>query len=181
MFPIASWYTGRAFVPAEKGGQPKDFALGVMQYPVLNGSKCPECKTLAVGGSYVIYSKSKNKECAGNMLNSMASMENGNLWMEGVLLQTGIKTDASRIKSIYAPYFKELQQRNADVKYFIGTPLHSLKGKCADTFSQVLNRALPGGLVTVNEAAAQMDAACKASDRRPARPCARPGGFSPCV
>lgn len=163
MFPIASWYTGRAFVPADKGGQPKDFALGMMQYPVLNGSKCPECKTLAVGGSYVIYSKSKNKECAGKMLNSMASMENGNLWMEGVLLQTGIKTDASRIKSIYAPYFKELQQRNADVKYFIGTPLHFLKGKCADTFSQVLNRALPGGLVTVNEAAAQMDAACKAS------------------
>jgi len=162
MFPIASWYTGRAFVPADKGGQPKDFALGVTKYPVPNGSKCPECKTLAVGGSYVMYSRSKNKECAGKMLNSLATVENGNKWMEGVLLQTGVKTDPARIQSIYAPYFKELQERSQGAKFFIGTPLHYMSGKCGDTFAQVLNRAFPGGLVSVKDAAAQMDAACKA-------------------
>ena len=163
MFPIASWYTGRAFVPADKGGQPKDFPLGIMKYPVVDGSACPECKTLAVGGSYVMYSRSKNKECAGKMLSSMASVENGNKWMEGVLLQTGVKTDPSRIQSIYAPYFKELQERSQGARFFIGTPLHYMSGKCGDTFSQVLNRAFPGGLISVNDAATQMDAACKAS------------------
>jgi multiple sugar transport system substrate-binding protein len=163
MFPIASWYTGRAFVSPDKGGQPKDFALGLMKYPVLDGSKCPECKTLAVGGSYVMYSRSKNKDCAGKMLNSLATVENGNKWMEGVLLQTGVKTDPSRITSIYAPYFKELQERSAGAKYFIGTPLHYMSGKCGDTFAQVLNRAFPGGLVSVSDAATQMDAACKAT------------------
>jgi multiple sugar transport system substrate-binding protein len=163
MFPIASWYTGRAFVAPEKGGQPKDFALGLMKYPAMDGSKCPECKTLAVGGSYVMYARSKNKECAGKMLSSLATVENGNKWMESVLLQTGVRTDPSRITSIYAPYFKELQERGAGARYFIGTPLHYMSGKCGDTFAQVLNRAFPGGLVSVNDAAAQMDAACKAS------------------
>ena len=162
MFPIASWYTGRAFVPPDKGGQPKDFPLGIMQYPAPNGAKCPECKTLAVGGSYVMYSRGKNKECAGKLLNSMATVENGNKWMQGVLLQTGIRTDPSRIQSIHAPYFRELQERNAKATYFIGTPLHYMAGKCADAFSQVLNRAFPGGQVSVGEAATQMDAACKA-------------------
>jgi multiple sugar transport system substrate-binding protein len=163
MFPIASWYTGRAFVSPEKGGQPKDFPLGLMKYPAVDGAKCPECKTLAVGGSYVMYARSKNKECAGKMLSSLASVENGNKWMEGVLLQTGVKTDPSRIKSIYAPYFKELQERSQGAKFFVGTPLHYMSGKCGDTFSQVLNRAFPGGLIGVDDAATQMDAACKAS------------------
>jgi len=163
MFPIASWYTGRAFVDPAKGGQPAGFPLGLLKYPVPGGAKCPECKTLAVGGSYVMYSKSKNKECAGKLLSSFANVEAGNRWMEGVLLQTGIKTDPSRIKSIYAPYFKELQERSAGAKFFIGTPLQYMSGKCADTFSQVLNRAFPGGLITVQDAASQMDAACKAS------------------
>ncbi|HEX7466500.1 MAG TPA: hypothetical protein VF309_07660, partial [Usitatibacter sp.] len=162
MFPIASWYTGRAFVPQDKGGQPKDFPLGIMQYPVPNGAKCPECKTLAVGGSYVMYSRGKNKECAGRMLNSMATVDNGNKWMQAVLLQTGVRTDPSKIQSIYAPYFRELQERNAKAKYFIGTPLQYMGGKCADAFTQVLNRAFPGGQMGVEDAAAQMDAACKA-------------------
>jgi multiple sugar transport system substrate-binding protein len=163
MFPIASWYTGRAFVDPAKGGQPAGFALGLLKYPVMNGSKCPECKTLAVGGSYVMYSKSKNKECAGKLLSSFANVEVGNKWMETVLLQTGIKTDPARIKSIHAPYFKELQERGVGAKLFIGTPLQHLSGKCADTFTQVLNRAFPAGLISVKDAAAQMDAACKAS------------------
>ncbi|APV48586.1 ABC transporter substrate-binding protein [Betaproteobacteria bacterium GR16-43] len=162
MFPIASWYTGRAFVPPDKGGQPKDFPLGIMQYPAPTGAKCPECKTLAVGGSYVMYSRGKNKECAGKLLNSMATVENGNKWMQGVLLQTGVRTDPAKIQSIYAPYFRELQERNAQAKYFIGTPLHYMAGKCADAFSQVLNRAFPSGQMSVGDAAGQMDAACKA-------------------
>lgn len=162
MFPIASWYTGRAFVPADKGGQPQGFQLGLMKFPAMAGAKCPECKTLAVGGSYVMYSRSKNKECAGKLLNSIATVENGNNWMESVLLQTGVRTDPSRVQSIHAQYFKELQERSAGAKFFIGTPLHFMSGKCGETFSQVLNRAFPAGLISVKDAAAQMDAACKA-------------------
>lgn len=163
MFPIGSWYTGRAFVPPEKGGQPERFALGIMKFPAVDGGKCPECKTLAVGGSYVLYSRSKNKECAGKLLNYMGSAESGNRWMEQVLLQTGIKTDPSRMTGIHAVYFKELQQMSQGAQFFIGTPLHYMTGKCADAFSQVLNRAFPGGQMSVDDAASAMDNACKAS------------------
>jgi multiple sugar transport system substrate-binding protein len=163
MFPIASWYTGRAFVPPESGGQPPGFPLGLMQYPVMDNSDCPECKTLAVGGSYVMYSRSRNKECAGALLNSFVNIESGNQWMESVLLQTGIRTDPSRISGINAPYFRELQQRSEGARFFIGTPLQYMTGRCADTFQQVLNRALPGGQISPQDAAAQMDAACAAA------------------
>src|SRR5206468_1310697 len=35
MFPVGSWYTGRAFVPPDKGGQPKDFELGMLNNPLM--------------------------------------------------------------------------------------------------------------------------------------------------
>ena len=150
-FPIASWYTGRAFVPPDKGGQPQEFPARHHAVPrAMDGGACPECKTLAVGGSYVMYSKSKNKDCAGKLLNSMATVENGNKWMEEVLLQTGIKTDPSRIQSIYAPYFKELQERSEGAKFFIGTPLHYMTRQVRRHLLAGAEQRLSGGLISVD-------------------------------
>jgi multiple sugar transport system substrate-binding protein len=159
-FPIASWYSGRAFAKPEDGGQPANFPLGIMQYPAMDDGKCPECKTLAVGGSFSMFSKSPHKKCAGEMLRSMATVENGTKWMEMVALQTGIKSDPSKIKSEHAAYFQDLSARDKGAKYFFGVPLLYYHGKCAETFSQVMNAAFPEGLVSVKEAADQMDAAC---------------------
>ncbi len=72
-FPDPSWFTGRAFAAPEKGGMPAGFSLGIMQFPAMDKGACPQCKTLAIGGSFVMYSKSKNKECAGALLKSMAT------------------------------------------------------------------------------------------------------------
>jgi multiple sugar transport system substrate-binding protein len=83
--------------------------------------------------------------------------------MEQVLLRTGIRTDPSRISGINAPYFRELQARSEGARFFIGTPLHYMTSRCADTFQQVLNRALPSGQIMPQDAAAQMDAACTAA------------------
>jgi multiple sugar transport system substrate-binding protein len=162
-FPDPSWFTGRAFAPPESGGMPKDFALGIMQFPAVDGAKCPECKTLAIGGSFVMYSKSKHKECAGALLNSMANVENGTKWLEQVSLQSGLKSDSSKIKSAHADYFAELNTRNKNAKYFFGTPLLHYRAKCAETYTQVMNNAFPAGLISVNEAADKMDAACHKS------------------
>jgi multiple sugar transport system substrate-binding protein len=160
-FPDPSWFTGRAFAPAESGGMPANFPLGIMQFPAMDNGKCPTCKTLAVAGSFVMYSRGKNKECAGALLNSMAGVENGTKWMEGVSLQTGLKSDPSKIKSSRADYFAELNARNKDVTYFFGTPLLYYRAKCADTYTQVMNNAFPAGLIGVSEAADKMDAACR--------------------
>lgn len=159
-FPDPSWFTGRAFAPPESGGMPTDFPLGIMQFPAMDKGACPTCKTLAVAGSYVMYSKSKNKDCAGALLKSMATIENGTKWMEQVSLQTGLKSDPAKIKSPREAYFKELNARNEGVDYFFGTPLFHYRAKCAETFTQVMNSAFPAGLISVRDAAEKMDAAC---------------------
>jgi multiple sugar transport system substrate-binding protein len=160
IFPDPSWYTGRAFAKPEDGGQPADFPLGIMQYPAMDNGACPTCKTLAVGGSFSMFSKSPHKECAGAMLRSMATVENGTKWMEMVALQTGIKSDPNKIDSPHADYFKDLNARDKNAKYFFGVPLLYYRGKCAETYSQVMNAAFPEGLIGVKDAADQMDAAC---------------------
>jgi multiple sugar transport system substrate-binding protein len=160
-FPDASWYTGRAFAPPDAGGQPANFPLGIMQAPAMTNGACPTCKTLSVGGSFVMYSRSKNKECAGALLKSMATVENGTKWVEQVSLQSGIRSDTSKIHSSHAAYFQELNQRDEGETFFLGTPLLHLRGKCAETFTQVMNTALPAGLISVDDATTQMDQACK--------------------
>ncbi|MBN8943782.1 MAG: extracellular solute-binding protein [Rhizobiales bacterium] len=159
-FPVASWFTGRAFAAPENGGMPANFSLGIMQFPAMDQGNCPECKTLAIGGSFVMFSRSRHKECAGALLRSMATVENGTRWMEQVSLQTGLRSDPSRINSPRASYFTELNERNRGARYFFGTPLFHYRARCAETFTQVLNNAFPAGLIGVQEAAEKMDAAC---------------------
>jgi multiple sugar transport system substrate-binding protein len=93
----------------------------------------------------------------------MANVENGTKWMEMVSLQTGLKSDSTKINSPHASYFKELAERNAGAKYFFGTPLFYYRGKCADSYAQVMNNAFPAGLISVKDAAEKMDAACHKS------------------
>lgn len=160
-FPDPSWFTGRAFASPESGGMPANFPLGIMQFPAMDDGKCPTCKTLAVAGSFVMYARSKHKDCAGALLGSMAGVENGTKWMEQVSLQTGLKSDPSKIKSVHAAYFAELNARDKDVTYFFGTPLLYYRAKCAETYTQVMNNAFPAGLISVKDAADKMDAACQ--------------------
>jgi len=160
-FTIASWYSGRAFATPDKGGQPAGFPLGIMQAPAMTDGVCPACKTLSVGGSFVMFSRSKNKACAGALLKSMATVENGTKWVEQVALQSGIRSDTSKIQSAHADYFKELNERDTGETFFLGTPLLHLRGGCAETFTQVMNVALPAGLIGVADAATKMDQACR--------------------
>ncbi|MFI5342310.1 MAG: ABC transporter substrate-binding protein [Candidatus Methylomirabilales bacterium] len=160
MFPMSSWYTGRAFVPPDKGGQPENFPLGIMQFPAMDGGACNQCKTLAVGSSFAINAATKHPQLAAAMLNEMATPEMGTLWLSTIYLQTAIKSDPTKVTGKYAGYFRELAERNQDAEYFIGLPRHILRGQCLDTFAQVMNTAFPGGLLSVDKAVDLMDQAC---------------------
>ena len=160
MFPMGSFYTGRAFVPPDKGGQPENFPLGIMSMPAMDGGACNNCKTLAVGGSFSINAASKNPKLAAGLLNEMATPEMGNLWLTTILLQTGIKSDPSKVTGKYAPYFQELAERNRGAEYFIGIPIDHLKGQCRESFVQVMNTAFPGGLLSVDKAVEMMNQGC---------------------
>lgn len=160
MLPMGSWYTGRAFVPVDKGGQPPDFPLGIMQFPAMDQGACPKCKTSDIGASFAINAASKQKELAAKYLNAMSTPEMGKRWIETIYLQTAVKTDVSSFSGPYASYFKELMARQQGAEYFIGMPIDIVKGQCKDTFVQVMNSAFPGGLLTVDKAVTMMNQGC---------------------
>ena len=60
----------------------------------------------------------------------------------------------------YAEYFRELLDRNKDAQYFVGIPRDHIQGKCKDVFTQVLNNAFPGSLLTVDAAVDMLNQGC---------------------
>ncbi len=161
MFLMGSFYPSRAFNPPDKGGQPPDFQLGIMQYPALDNAACNECKSITIGGSYVVNAATKEPTLAIEFLNTMATPEMGNKWLETVLVQTGIKADPSKIKGPYAQYFRDLADANKGKKYYLNLPQGVLRGKAKEVFAQVVNHAFPAGLIGVDEVVKQMNASFK--------------------
>lgn len=156
-FLNGSWYTSRAFNPPDKGGQPKDFPLGIMKFPSVPGAVCNECRSIAVGGSYVGNAATKNPKEVLAFLNSFLSAEVGNKWLDKVQVQTGIKGDPSKLTGPQAAdYFKMIAQTNAGAKYYFGIPVQVLTGKPKEVFTQVMNNALPAGSISVEDAVKQM-------------------------
>jgi multiple sugar transport system substrate-binding protein len=160
LFPMGSFYTGRAFVPVDQGGQAPDFPLGIMQFPAMDGGACNECKTVAVGASFAINAASKHKDLAAAYLNELAKPEVGKQWIETVYLQTAVKTGDIQFSGPHAAYFTELMERQKGAKYFTGMPVDILTGQCKDSFVQVMNKAFPGGLIGVDEAVKMMNEGC---------------------
>jgi multiple sugar transport system substrate-binding protein len=159
MFLNGSWYTSRAFNPPDKGGQPPNFPLGVMKFPAVPGAACNECRTIAVGGSYVANAATKHPKQAIAFLNAFATPEMANRWLENVLVQTGIKADYSKIGGPHAGYFKELGATSRGAKYYFGLPIQVMQGKPKEVFTQVFNNAFPAGTISVDDAVKQMNAA----------------------
>jgi multiple sugar transport system substrate-binding protein len=162
MFPMGSFYPSRAFNPTDKGGEPANFPLGIMQFPAMDGGRCNHCKTIAVGGSYVVNAASKNPRLAVAVLNEMATVEMGTRWLRETLVQTGIKSDASKVSGERAYYFRDLERASQGVEYFIGLPSQHLTGQAKEVFAQVMNVALPAGLIGPEDAARRMQAAMAA-------------------
>lgn len=157
-FPMGSWYTSRAFNPPDQGGQPADFPLGVMRMPRPTNAACPHCRTIAIGGSYAVNARTRHPDAARAFLNAFATPAMGNLWLENVMVQTGIKADPASIGGIHAAYFRQLAAANAGSDYFFGIPLQVLQGKAREAFTQVVNNAFISGQVGVDEVVRQMNA-----------------------
>lgn len=156
---VGSWYTSRAFNPPDKGGQPANFPLGIMKFPAMPGAACNECRTLSVGGSYVANAATKHPKQAIAFLNSFANPEAATRWLEGVLVQTGIKADYSKVSGPHAGYFRELGATSVGAKFYFGQPIQVMQGKPKEVFTQVFNNAFPAGTISVEEAVKQMNAA----------------------
>lgn len=91
MFPMKTFFAGRAFVPVESGGMAEDFPLGIMDMPTFADGTANQVNYLQVGGSYGVNIDSKYPEKAAELLAEMATPEMSSLWMSKVKGQTGIK------------------------------------------------------------------------------------------
>jgi multiple sugar transport system substrate-binding protein len=160
-FPLGSWYSSRAFNPPDKGGQPKDFKLGIMQFPAMDGGACNECKTIGVAGTYAINNNSKQPELAAKFLQMLTREEFARKWIQATYVQTGVKIEGpGEYTGEFAGYLKEMAERGKGRRYFIGTPIDFIRGQCKEVYIQVLNAAFPGGVMGPKEAIQQMQAAC---------------------
>lgn len=158
-FLMGSFYSSRAFNPPDKGGEPAGFQVGIMQYPAVPQGACEECRTLAVGGSYVVNAATKHPKEAIEFLNAFVDPDMANRWLENVVVQTGLKADLSKIGGPHAAYLKELFAADANAKYFFGLPNQRMQGKPKEVFTQVFNNAFPAGTISVEDAVKQMNAA----------------------
>ena len=148
---MGSFYPSRAFAAPDQGGQPEGFELAVVNSPIPPNAECPSCKTIAVGGSFVVNAASEHPDLATAFLNSMATPEMGNAWLEANLVQTGIKADPSAITGDKAAYFQKLAAANEGVTYTYGIPVQQMQGEARETFTQAVNQAFPAGLIGVDE------------------------------
>lgn len=159
MFQMGSFYPSRAFAAPDEGGQPEGFPLGIVNSPIPPGAACPNCKTIAVGGSFVVNAGSENADLAAAFLNSMATPEMGNAWLEANLVQTGIIADPSQITGSNGEYFQMLAAANEGAQYTFGIPVQQMTGQPRETFTQVINQAFPAGLIGVDEVIQMMSSA----------------------
>ncbi len=160
MLPMGSWYTGRAFVPVDDGGQPENFPLGIMLFPAMDNGACNECKIRAIGSSFAVNAASPHRRLAAEFLNSMSQPGVGKLWIETVHLQTAVKTGGNSPGGKYTGYYQELMARQQGAKYFDMDPTDFLEGACLDSYSQVVNSAFPAGLLSVEQAIRLMNQNC---------------------
>ncbi len=161
MFPVGSWYTGRAFVPPEKGGQPKDFELGLLNYPLMRDGKGHGEKFLGVAGSLAVAAKSPNLPLAIQVADAFADVDIGNMWMARTGIQTGIKTDPARIDSPIKWYFDEFAQVNKSAKWVeaMANMKTVMKPGLWEVYVATVNQGLPNKLIGPDDALAKLEEA----------------------
>jgi len=162
MFPVGSWYTGRAFVPPDKGGQPKDFELGMLNNPQMKDGKGHGQKFLGVAGSLAVAAKSPHLPLAVKVADAFADVEIGNMWMARTGVQTGIKTEPAKIDSPLKWYFDEYARVNKSTKWVDLTAQQVrllMKPGVWETYVATVNQGLPNKVIGPDEALARLEEA----------------------
>jgi multiple sugar transport system substrate-binding protein len=159
MFPVGSWYTGRAFVPPDQGGQPEAFQLGCMPWPAMPDGAANNEHLIYAAGSVAAAEMSPNKDVAVDIVNHLAQEEYGNLWMAKTGVQTGIKTNLDTMpETDFDWYFAKFDEckptmNRVPINVFGQPPAFR------ETWVQVFNEGLPLGIIDIDEALTRLEAA----------------------
>lgn len=158
MLLMGAFYLTGTFRPPEAGGA-GDVRFHMMRWPALEGAADPTAKTLSVGGSYVVNAASRARDAAIAFVSSLAQPEVGRRWMEVNATQSGIRASPDGIEGRKGEVLRELLAMNADARFTFGIPAQVLAPRPREVFQQVINQALPAGLITPEEAATRMSRA----------------------
>ncbi|MGQ9629442.1 MAG: ABC transporter substrate-binding protein [bacterium] len=160
MFLVGAWYTGRAFVPPEKGGQPVDFRLSFLKYPAMPGGRGNDQGRADFGGALAVASKSKNKDVAVDVVSFFTQEKYANLWLAKTAVPTGLRTNpATMPPTPWNWYFEEYEKVHRDVDWRVMKEVPC--GDLNDAYTVVFNEGLPQDLMTVDEAIKKLEFARK--------------------
>jgi multiple sugar transport system substrate-binding protein len=158
MFPCPSWYTSRAFVPVDKGGQPKDFQLGFLEYPAMTGGQGTKEKYLDPGGAQTAAAKGKYRDQAIDVINGYTDIDWATDWVSTTGNTTAVKIDPTKVKSdfpdYWASYFKA--QDGMTELSNIGIGSVATPGQ-QDVWYNVVSTGMPQGLISAKDAIQQLD------------------------
>jgi len=107
-----------------------------------------------------VAAKSPNLPLAIKVADAFADMEIGNMWMAKTGVQTGIKTDPTKIDSPNKWYFEEYGKVNKATKFVNFTAQNvkaTMKPGLWETYVAVVNQGLPNKLIGPDEAMAKME------------------------
>jgi multiple sugar transport system substrate-binding protein len=163
MIYIPTFYTGRAFKPVEQGGQSTDFQFGMLRYPLMDGAEHPNELWAAGESGYMVLSSSRHPDIAKDILAFAAQPKYGALWAALTLIPSAIQYDpvADWPTDLeggdqWQWYFDEMNTVYGDMQPVIVADAPC--GDFLDVRTTALNQGIPLGLVTVDEAIAQLDA-----------------------
>ncbi len=157
MFPMKTFFGGRAFVPEDKGGMRKDFPLGVMDMPVVPDGKGGRYNYIQIGGSYAVNAASKHPEKAAELLAKMGTKEMTALWLNNVKCPLGIKADVAGLND---PYFNALDKVQNESKLVPGPMILGMDATYRDVYLQT-STALVAGQISADDMIAKLEAARK--------------------
>ena len=153
MFPMRTFFGGRAFVPVDKGGMAPDFPLGVIDFPQIKGGKGNDLSYIQVGGSYGVNARSKHVQKAAELLGMMATPDMAALWMNKVKGQTGIKSDPQAMGD---PYFKMLAEATKGLRFLPGPMELGMDPSYRDVFFKT-STALVAGHISAEAMIKQLE------------------------
>ena len=158
MFAVPSWYTARAFVPPDKGGQPKDFQLGFLEYPAMKDGKGIKSKFLDAGGAHTVAAKSKYRDQAIKVINGLTDLDWAAQWVGSTGNLSAAKIDPSKIKSDFQDYWTDYfkaQEGYTAVPNIENTT--NAKPAQIEVWTAVVSQGMPGGLISAKDAIAKLD------------------------
>jgi multiple sugar transport system substrate-binding protein len=159
MFMVGAWYTGRAFVPPEKGGQPADFRVSFLKYPSFPGGKGGGMQVGGGGdGSGAVASGSKIKETALDIQRSFGNVKYGSMWLGLTYVPTEFRTDPKLMPTgQYQWYAEEYARAHQDVRY--ARARTSTPPALNDAIKASINEGIPLGQISVDKAIEMLEKA----------------------